>query len=88
VNLAFIHDVLHHIEQRAEYVKALARTLKPDGRIALIEFHPGRGGHKDQKEMQVSREAAARWMADAGLVPVQEVADLFSDKWFVIYGRR
>jgi ubiquinone/menaquinone biosynthesis C-methylase UbiE len=88
VNLAFIHDVLHHIDQRPEYVKALARTLKPDGRIAVIEFHPDRGGHKDQKEMQVTREAAAKWMTDVGLAPVQEVADLFTDKWFVIYGRR
>jgi ubiquinone/menaquinone biosynthesis C-methylase UbiE len=78
----------HHIDQRPEYVKALARTLKPDGRIAVIEFHPDRGGHKDQKEMQVTREAAAKWMTDVGLAPVQEVADLFTDKWFVIYGRR
>jgi ubiquinone/menaquinone biosynthesis C-methylase UbiE len=88
VNLTFIHDVLHHMDQRPAYVKALARTLKPDGRIAVIEFHPDRGGHKDQKEMQVTKEAAAKWMADVGLFPIQEVADLFTDKWFVIYGRR
>jgi ubiquinone/menaquinone biosynthesis C-methylase UbiE len=86
VNLALINDVLHHIEDRATYLKNLAAYLAPNGRIALIEFYPERGGHRNQPELQVTREQAAAWMAAAGLKPVEEF-DLFADKYFVIYGR-
>jgi ubiquinone/menaquinone biosynthesis C-methylase UbiE len=87
VDLAFIHDVLHHIQDRAGYLKALGRALKPTGRLALIEFHPDQGGHRNQPEMHVTKDQAAAWMADAGLKPVEEF-DLFPEKYFVIYGRR
>ena len=39
VDLAFIHDVLHHIEKRDVYLKNLARYMKPTGRIAVTN-HP------------------------------------------------
>jgi ubiquinone/menaquinone biosynthesis C-methylase UbiE len=87
VDVAFINDVLHHIEDRAAYLKNLARYLKPSGRIALIEFHPELGGHRNQPELQVSKDKAAALMADAGFKPVEDVS-LFTDKYFVIYGRR
>ncbi len=31
VNLAFFHDVLHHVENRGEYLKTLARYVAPQG---------------------------------------------------------
>jgi ubiquinone/menaquinone biosynthesis C-methylase UbiE len=84
IDLAFINDVLHHIEDRAAYLKNLAGYLKPTGRIAVIEFVPELGGHKGQPELQVTEAQAATWMAAAGLKPAEKV-DLFPDKWFVIY---
>ena len=87
VDLAFIHDVLHHIEDRSAYLKNLARYLKPSARIAVIDFRPDRGGHRDQPALQVSEEQAAALMAQAGFMPIEEIA-LFEDKWFVMYGRR
>jgi ubiquinone/menaquinone biosynthesis C-methylase UbiE len=87
VDVAFINDVLHHIEDRPAYLKNLARYIKPTGRIALIDFHPELGGHRDQPALQVSKDKAASLMADAGFKPVEEVS-LFTDKYFIIYGRR
>ncbi len=86
VDLAFIHDVLHHVEKRAEYVKNLAKYVKPGGRIAVVEFRPGQGGHRTDEAMQVTQQQAAEWMAAAGLKPVEEI-NLFDDRWYVIYGR-
>jgi ubiquinone/menaquinone biosynthesis C-methylase UbiE len=86
VDLAFVHDVLHHIEQRAAYLKTLAGYLRPTGRIAVIDFHPGQGGHRDVPALQVSKEQTGRWMAEAGLRPLEDFT-IFPDKWFVIYGR-
>lgn len=87
IDLALINDVLHHIEKRAEYLKALAGYLKPGGRIAVIDFIPGQGGHRDQPELQVSQETATKWMAEAGLKPIEEFNKMFADKWFVIFGK-
>ena len=86
VDLAFIHDVLHHIEKRDMYLKNLARSIKPTGRIAVIEFIPGVAGHKDDAKMQLTTDQAAALMAPAGFKPIEEIK-LFTDKWFVIFGR-
>jgi ubiquinone/menaquinone biosynthesis C-methylase UbiE len=86
VDVALMHDVLHHVEQRQAYLKAVAGYMKPTGRIAVVEFHPKDSPHKAEPALIVSKEQAAAWMADAGFVPDEEVP-LFADKWFVIYRR-
>jgi ubiquinone/menaquinone biosynthesis C-methylase UbiE len=87
VDLALMHDVLHHVEQRQVYLKAVAQYVKPTGRIAVVEFHPKDSPHKADASLVVSKEQAAAWMADAGFVPAEDIA-LFPDKWFVIYKRK
>ena len=89
VDVAFFHDVLHHIEKRQEYVKAVASYLKPDGVIVLIDLDPNdpNTSHKGEPHLQVTREQANEMMAAAGLKPVAE-HKLFTDKYFIVYGRR
>lgn len=86
VDVAFMHDVLHHIEKRPEYLRALVKYLKPSARIAVIDYNPANSPHRDDPSMQVSHDQATAWLAGAGFKPVQTV-QLFGDKWFVIYGR-
>jgi arsenite methyltransferase len=86
VDVAFMHDVLHHIEDRAGYLKAVAKYLKPGARLAVIDYHPDQGPHRDQPSLMVSKEQAAAWLIGAGFTAVQEIP-LFSDKWFVVYAR-
>jgi ubiquinone/menaquinone biosynthesis C-methylase UbiE len=87
IDVALMHDVLHHVEQRQAYLKAVAGYLKPSGRIAVVEFHAKDSPHKDDAALIVSKEQGDALMAEAGFVPDEEVA-LFADKWFVIYRRR
>jgi ubiquinone/menaquinone biosynthesis C-methylase UbiE len=86
VDLAFINDVLHHIENRALYLKNLAEYLKPGGRIAVIEFTPDQSPHKADPTLIVSEAQTTGWMTAAGLNSVEKV-NLFTDKYFVIYGK-
>jgi ubiquinone/menaquinone biosynthesis C-methylase UbiE len=86
VDLAFIYDVLHHIDNRAEYLKNLAPYLKRGGRIAVIDFHPELGPHKNDPALQITREQTKAWMAAVGFKPVAE-HKLYDDKWYVVYGR-
>jgi arsenite methyltransferase len=87
VDFAFIHDVLHHIQAREAYVKKLAGYLKPGGRIAVIDFKAGVGGHRNDSTMQLTQEQVTALMAAAGLKLTEEVA-LFEDKYFVIFAKQ
>jgi arsenite methyltransferase len=87
VDLAFLHDVLHHIENREGYLKSLATYLKPAARVVVIDFHPAQSPHTDQPALQISKEQSAAWLAQAGFEPVDEFA-LFKEKWFVVYARK
>jgi ubiquinone/menaquinone biosynthesis C-methylase UbiE len=86
IDVAFIFDVLHHIENRTEYLKNLAPYLKASGRIVVIDFHPELGPHKNDPKLQVTRDEAKAWMATIGFKPVSE-HELYKDKWFVEYAR-
>ena len=91
VDLAFINDVLHHIENRAAYLKALGGYIKPSGRIAIIEMNKDDPNtpHKSQPELLVSRDDIMKWMSDGGFKLVQEHADLFpGTKWFLVFGKK
>jgi ubiquinone/menaquinone biosynthesis C-methylase UbiE len=86
IDVALINDVLHHIEDRPTYLKNLAGYLRPTGRIAVIDFRPGQGGHLNQPELRITKEQTDGWMAAAGLTRAEEL-DLFPDKFFVVYSR-
>src|ERR1700676_3023859 len=91
VDMAFINDVLHHIEHRAVYLKALGTYIKPGGRVAIIEMNKDdpNTGHKNQPELLVARENILNWMSVAGFKLVEEHADLFpGTKWFLIFGKK
>lgn len=91
IDVAFINDVLHHIKNRAVYLKALASYTKPAGRIAIIEMDTKDPNtpHKSQPELLVSREDMVRWMSDAGFKVAQEHADLFpGTKVFLVFERK
>lgn len=86
LDLAFIYDVLHHIEDRATYLRNLAGYLQPGGRVAVIDFFPERGPHRNEPSLQITKEQTRRLMAEAGLRLLAEHR-LYDDKWFVIYGK-
>lgn len=86
VDVVLFHDVLHHIQDRAAYLKAVAAYVKPAGRVAIIEL-PATGSHKDEPELVVTKDQVKAWMADAGFKPIQEFDGLSEGKWFVVYAR-
>lgn len=86
VDVAFMHDVLHHIEKRPDYLRNLVKYLKPSARIAIIDYNAASSPHRDDPSMQVTSEQATAWLSALGFKPVETVK-LFSDKWFVIFRR-
>lgn len=86
LDVAFFHDVVHHIENREGYLKALVKYLKPSARIVVIDYNAAQSPHAKEPALQVTREQAAAWLSRLGFKPIQDVP-LFEDKWFVVFGR-
>jgi SAM-dependent methyltransferase len=87
IDLAFMNDVIHHIADRAGYVKRIATYLKRGGRFAVIDPEPVSSPHRGNPTLIVSRVEAGEWLTAAGLVWREEV-QLFTDRWFVIYEKK
>ena len=87
IDVVLIHDVMHHIEKRSDFIKTLTGYLAPSGRIVVVDYEAGKGPHPDQPQLQVSREALIGWMSDAGLMRVDDVK-LFPDKYYLIFARQ
>ena len=85
VDLAFFHDVLHHIADRLATWPARdlheavgADGIRGDGRRD--------GAHRNEPALQLTRAQLDGWMTNLGFKR-QERADLSRDKWFAVYGR-
>jgi ubiquinone/menaquinone biosynthesis C-methylase UbiE len=87
VDMVFFNDVFHHIQDRGGYLQAVAGYLGPGGRVVIIDFIPGMGGHKDQPELQVSPEQFTTLANAAGFEQVEEVK-IFPDKYFLIFQKQ
>jgi len=87
VDVALFHDVIHHVEKRADYLRTLAGYLAPRGRIVVVDYEPGKGPHAGQAELEVSRQQLATWLGDAGFHQVDDVK-LFAEKYFLVFSRR
>jgi len=85
LDLIFMRNVTHHIPNRVEYFKSLKRFLKPDGRIAIIEYKKGkiftfRGlfGH------YIPKETIIQEMEEAGYLLEKEF-NFLPEQHFTIY---
>jgi predicted methyltransferase len=64
VDLVFSCNVYHDMKDRIDYFRSLASSLRPDGRVAILDFHPrgffsGMFGHRIAKEeVRYEMEAA------------------------------
>lgn len=86
IDVALFHDVMHHIGERAAYLKTLAGYLAPTGRIVVIDYEGGMGPHSGDPSLQVPREQLVSWMKAAGLMQVEDVK-LFTDKYFLVFAK-
>jgi ubiquinone/menaquinone biosynthesis C-methylase UbiE len=87
VDVAFLHDALHHIANRATYLRNVTKYMKVGGRIAVIDYNPANSPHANDPSLQVSKQQADVWLRAAGFALERDVT-FAVDKWFVIYKRQ
>ena len=68
VDVAFMLNVYHHIDKRTDYFKRLRASLKPGGRVAIVDFRPDAPAGAP-KHMRISAETITDEMKEAGYKP-------------------
>lgn len=68
VDLLFVCNTIHHLENRSKYFSDLKSSLKPGARIAIIDFYPDErsGDLGFPKHHLVARDTIVQEMATAG----------------------
>lgn len=86
VDLVLIVDTYHHIGDRETYFRNLAKSLKPGGRVAIIDFKPD-SPEGPPKEFRFSPEKFQAEMSKAGYKLAAKL-DFLPRQNFLIFERR
>ena len=83
MDLIFFRNVTHHLPNRVEYFKKLMQFMKPEGRIAIIEYRKGHG-ISGLFRHYVPTETLINEMTQAGY-RVQKEFDFLPEQSFTIF---
>ena len=68
IDVVFVCNTYHHIEDREVYLRKIRRTLKPDGRIIIVEFNKeGDIPVGPSPQMRLSKDSVRKELQAAGL---------------------
>src|SRR5215813_6536764 len=68
LDLAFICNTYHHLEDREVYLRKLRKALKPDGRLAIVDFYKRDGiPVGPPMSMRLGEETVEKELQEAGL---------------------
>lgn len=84
VDAIFICDTWHHIGDRVDYLKRLARALKPGGTVAVVDFKKEPIPVGPPMDHKLSRESVLEEFTEAGWVLSRE-SDLLPYQYFLIF---
>ena len=74
IDLVFMCDVYHHVEYPGPYMRALAATLRPGGRLVLVDFERIEGVTSPRmlKHVRASKETVTEEVTAAGFSLIDE----------------
>jgi SAM-dependent methyltransferase len=82
-DLVVLVDVYHHVEGREGYFRSLQKSLRPGGRVAVIDFHMD-SPVGPPRSARVAPDAVKVEMKSAGYVLAQEHAFL-PNQYFLVF---
>jgi arsenite methyltransferase len=83
LNLVFMRNVCHHLPNRVEYFKKVKNLLKPEGRVAIIEYKRS-GVFRRIFRHYVPQEIIINEMNEAGF-QMKKTFDFLPDQSFTIF---
>lgn len=84
VDLIFICDVIHHVENRAAYYPKLARALRAGGRLVIIDFYKRELPVGPGPAMKIAKDDMIREITQAGFA-LTEQFDFLPYQYFLVF---
>ena len=88
VDVAFLCDTYHHFEFPHRTMQSLARALKPNGRVVLVDFHriPGKSSEWILGHLRAGQDVFVAEIEQSGFERLSE-ADFLTDNYLVVFAR-
>jgi arsenite methyltransferase len=84
LNLIFMRNVCHHLPDRPEYFRKLKAALKPEGRIAIIEYRGGGFSFHGLFGHYVPKETIIKEMEQVGY-QLEKDLDFLPEQSFTVF---
>ena len=84
-DLVFVCDVLHHVQDRAGWLRKAASEMKPGARFVLVEFKEGKLPEGPPEAVKIPRRQLIELVSQAGLPLESEKADLLPYQVFLVF---
>lgn len=86
--IIFMRSACHHMKDRAEYFRTLARYLAPGGKVALIDYRKGGFfAFRWLKGHYVEESIIKKEMEEAGF-SLENSFDFIKRQWFMVFAPR
>jgi SAM-dependent methyltransferase len=85
VDLVFICDTWHHIDERIAYLRRLAPALRQGGRIVIVDYQKRPLPVGPNVESKIAREEVVREFGEAGFSLLEE-PDFLPYQYYLIFG--
>ena len=82
-DLVFICDVLHHIKDRGDWLKALYSQMKAGSRLVVIEFKEGDLPEGPPEEMKITRGEMVALLNNAGFLTTKQNTNMLPYQYYL-----
>ncbi|HLS57631.1 MAG TPA: class I SAM-dependent methyltransferase [Zeimonas sp.] len=83
VDLVLLVDVYHHVDDRVRYFRRLAASLRPGGRVAIIDFRPD-SPQGPPRAARIAAERVIEEMKGSGYALAQQ-HDILPNQYFLVF---
>ncbi len=83
VDLVFVCDVLHHVKNKGDWLKALFSQMKNDSKLVLIEFKEGNLPEGPPEDMKIPLEKMVSITTSAGFTKLKQKDELLPYQYYL-----
>ncbi len=89
VDVAFVCDTYHHFEFPNRTLASLYRSIKPGGRLIVVDFQriEGKSSAWTLNHVRAGKEVVEKEIGAAGFKKTAEVKDILKDNYLIIFTR-